>query len=502
MKLQCMVSSVLVCLFLVMVNVSAQTQNGCVGGKRNGIYYTDCWADPGDDTNRLQSAINNIISGAPNYTGSGKLIFNEGTYQISNTLTLNSNLILEGTSSSAGATTISSRINLTASNRSVFLINGGVTDIAIRDLGLSLDPSTSKVGTVGIEGYNSNGLGSSSNFQFGHLFISGFERGIYVHTLNDADGFQFDNVRLDRAAFEACGTAIELNSSNTGWTMNNLNIISGAGGNGINIIRGGYISMNLVVGNGYTTSQPPYTPPGPIPLSGTFIRIRKQAVTSIQNSISENFTKTLDIDTPSRDHPIVLTNNDFAEGVEINNSTVVSNGNFYGNNWKVSNPIIKGNSNVFSIGDSFCWQGSQYCAASKFVVQGTTATLQQMASSDDSSTDLTRPALKIQQPSINKTLLELGNYNSGGEFVYRLKRDNQGRLSFSASQADPWKGYNFDGPVRLASYNLSTLNGLGTPINGDMAFCIDCLPNTSPCQSGGTGALAINSLPNGLWSCK
>ncbi|MBP6005127.1 MAG: hypothetical protein KA746_16990 [Pyrinomonadaceae bacterium] len=503
-------------------NASAQG-TGCSGGKRAGIYYTDCFpknpAAP-DDTDRLQFAIDTIVAtvgpgGAVN-TGSGKLIFNEGTYEISNALKLNSNLILEGTSSSIGATTTSSRINLTVTAntvfKSVFLINGGVAEVAIRDLGLSTPRGPNQTdrptaGTVGIEGYNTNLVTSSANFQFSNLNISGFEKGIYIHTWQNLDKFQFDNVRLDRASFIHCGTAIELDSSDTGWTMNNINIVSRKNDNGINIIKGGYISMNLIVGNGYTpTVCNPCTPTNqPIPESGTFVRIRKQGVTSIHNSISENFVKSLDIDTPARDHPILLSNSDWGDAVTINNAIVVSMANMYGNNWKVSNPVIKGKSNVFSVGDRFCWdlsEPSEFCANSKFLVQDTATLLQQNVSSENAEADLLKPALKIQQPAINKILLELGNYTPDGESVYRLKRDGIGRLSFTSDKPaiSPWKGYNFDGPVRLQSYELAIMGGLGTVSNGDMVYCSNCAPSTTPCQTGGGGALAI--FVNGQWSCK
>ncbi len=58
-------------LLLVMGMVTfgiGQSNNGCINGKRNGIYYTDCWGDAADDTSRLQSAVSLAY---------GKLIFNE-----------------------------------------------------------------------------------------------------------------------------------------------------------------------------------------------------------------------------------------------------------------------------------------------------------------------------------------------------------------------------------------------------------------------------------------
>lgn len=47
------------------------------------------------------------------------------------------------------------------------------------------------------------------------------------------------------------------------------------------------------------------------------------------------------------------------------------------------------------------------------------------------------------------------------------------------------------GTVALAS--------LGTPANGTHVFCTDCNAGTSPCTSGGTGALAVRA--NAAWAC-
>jgi hypothetical protein len=508
MKLRYLFFSALICMFLLAVDASAQVAGrGCernaagnLTGKRAGIFYTDCFprnAGEQNDTRRLKDAIaymnvaataTNLDPNSPSYLGQGccKLIFNEGTYVINDTLDLNSNMILEGTSSSAGDTKASSRISLTVQNKSIFRIQGGVTEVAIRDIGLSFNPPITtpsampitNAGTVGIEGHNLNAYAeplkprlSSSNFQFTNLTFVGFEKGIYIHPQGD-DNFQFDNAKLDRVLFANCNTAIKLNSSNTGWTISNVNINSGENQNGIDIIKGGYISMNLIVGNGLKGSQ---TPNGPMALSGTFIKIRKLSTISIQNASTENFVKSLDVDSETpydpNDFPLVLNNNTFSEGVEIGNTTVVSTGNFYGNFWKVSNPVIKGNSTVFSIGDKFCWRTTptigvfnSFCAGSKFVLQGTSATLQQLANINDLSAvnediqgSAARPFLKLLHPTENKTLLELGNYDvNGKEYVYRLKRESNGRLSFTANTeievTGKSKGFNFDAPLRLKNY--------------------------------------------------
>jgi len=52
------------------------------------------------------------------------------------------------------------------------------------------------------------------------------------------------------------------------------------------------------------------------------------------------------------------------------------------------------------------------------------------------------------------------------------------------------------GGIQLSS---ATLTNLGTPSAATMIFCSDCNPNTDPCTSGGTGALAVRA--NSRWYC-
>lgn len=49
-----------------------------------------------------------------------------------------------------------------------------------------------------------------------------------------------------------------------------------------------------------------------------------------------------------------------------------------------------------------------------------------------------------------------------------------------------------------ASFRQTTFANLSSPVNGSVRYCSDCTA-TSPCASGGTGAVA--TLINGTWSC-
>lgn len=55
------------------------------------------------------------------------------------------------------------------------------------------------------------------------------------------------------------------------------------------------------------------------------------------------------------------------------------------------------------------------------------------------------------------------------------------------------------GAGTAASIYRSSYANLGTPADGSVRYCTNCNANTTPCTSGGTGAMA--SRVNGAWSC-
>lgn len=279
--------------------------------------------------------------------------------------------------------------------------------------------------------------------------------------------------------------------------MSSSNFIAPPDGYGIKVLAGGYISMNLLIGNGSAnrTQNPP------IPLSETFIYIKRHNVVSIQNSVGEGYRLGIDLDGQiHKNSPIHLINNNM--NVWIKNSSVVSTGNFYGNAHGVQELKVEGDSDVVSIGDRFCYPGSTYCAGSnwKLIIpnpDGPKPTLQVLAHREAGGNT---PMMKIQHPSADKVLLELGNYGTDGTpFYYSIKRDASGWLSFEGNQGTNYTGYKFNGPVTVPSYTFANLP-TNTTLNGSLVFCSNCVENSNPCQSGGSGAMA--AFYNNLWHCK
>jgi hypothetical protein len=503
---------------------------GCSSGKRvDNFFYTDCWTDTGDDTTRLQSA----MSAAAGST----LIFNEANYQISGALPVYSNSILEGTAPAEGSS--NSKITLTVTGggtQSVFSIGTGIRAVTIKNLGLY----ATQANTYGIEALGTTGSASSQLFHFSNMWIKGFTKGIYVHTTDGTKGWQFDDVHVEDVAFDACDDGIYLDTQNTGWQMNNLMFGSAANKNAIHIEYGGYINMNLIVGNGTFVSG--------VQAAGEFIRIEgHHGPINMQNVNGEGYKKTLIINgiDSFKTFPIMISNSDLQEchwvdggvtkpSVVFKNTTVVSQANSYACYGKVARPSIEGWAEVYSTGDKFCYDTTADCfdtsdpyddsTRSGWAINSAIALVRTDSIGDyDDWTkafmDLTSTYGPGEAPY--KPLLSLTHslYSSGTWYKYRYtftRNVSTGRLEMNGdlngtyphSSSSPSIGYYFkNGPVQLHGVTAATLSG-GTynwpsGDKGSMLYCSDCTAGTNPCSTsgGGGGALAIR-IESGNWACK
>ena len=397
-----------------------------------GVYYTSCYPRLGGETvdnPRIQRAVNDTYV-------SGKLIFNEGSYTVDNTVTLHSYLTLEGSAQTTPTAGFSNSNITTTAAKPIFTITGLVNGVAIRDLDLACTGAACS-GSEGIhaEGHNNtggcSGSGPSFGFQFSSLRFSGLGFGIRFITICDSyPGWQIDNISLRDSAFDNCGTGIFLSAINSGWSIDNVVFSSGSGQSAINIPYGGYISLNQVVGSGAS--------------AGTFITMGEHSVVTIKNSVSEGFANNLIVNGivggVHHSFPISLINNVFRDGISVTNSSVVSTGNHYFYN----NFNLLGDTQLYSLGDKFCYENvdpAANCTTGDFVVGGTSKVLFRSNENDT----------KINTLRI-------------------------GSVAQTALIAAP----------------------LSTAPNGTLLYCTTC-QQTSTCSSGGSGALAKRI--NGAWVC-
>ncbi len=493
-------------LFLLMglTNQVRAIDPGCDASKRiHGVYYMSCFARFSGETTD-DERINRAITSMP----SGKLIFNEGLYTVDDTIILKPYLTLEGTSTNTLAETsvpTSSHIKMTAANKAIFKIGATVYDVAIRDLGLS---ATTRAGTVGILGEGSY-PGASLHFEFSNIRFSGFGTGIKVQALDSGHEFQFDNVKVDHCNFELNDTGIYIDSYNSGWQISSIEFYLGANQIGVDIVRGSYTEINSMIGNGTVL---------PVAPAKALIRVKEHGNLSINNCVSEGVEFDLKVDGISLNYPIYLYNNAFQDKVDISNATVYANANQYGVEYpgvpQTPMPVARNSAQISSYGEKFCFEGSAGCSTSGWQFN----TNANMISSSDKYKNywsqpsffenavsittnlpfdpLDKPLLSIIAPTYGgKALLRLGQSN----YNYTLSRNGtNGYLDFIGNQAQPYTGYNFNGPVKLPSFLQSGLPAVLD--NGAMVFCSDCKANNLPCGNGGSGALAVSV--GGVWICK
>lgn len=558
-KLASIISLTIIIIIVGSLNISAQTCG-------NGITYTSNfpWGSvhgtlstsngtKHNDTTRLQNLLTQC---------SGKIIFDESEYYINDSLPVYAYRLLEG--SGSGSNTVSNAASypnnyallpsskiIQTVNKPIFIIGTNVYEIAIRDMaligGISPSSNTNLFGILGQGGTTGNctpssdppdlGNCSSIGAQFSNLSFTNLNKGIYINALNDGE-WQFDNIRLDHSRFVGCIIGVHINSHNSGWNISSLDFLIPTGVTqgtdetitgktyGIYLERSTYTSMDLLIGNGPSSTGPNY--------ATALIYVKSHANLSIQSTVAEGFYEDIVIDGNTRNSPINLMNNSFLNGVRVKDSTLYSSSNMYAVFNNHGTPAIAtGASQIYSVGDKFCAEGdTANCDEGRgFDLQDSSrnifATTQNGNMSEVPffiSKDIypvsdpiinkftSAPALSLVSPTTsNGPLLRLGrglyhyditrSETSGiGDLEFKSNQDNYGSYTFITQEAhDSYSQIdvkiNYDGSVTYGSKTFSTL---GTHPNGTMVYCSNC-QQTTTCTSGGSGAMAKRIAGN--WKC-
>ncbi len=495
-----------------------------------------------NDTSRLQALLT---------TCTGKIIFDEAAYFIDGTLPVFGARILEGSGSNTVVSFPSSKI-VQEANLPIFKIGTNVYDVAIRDLGLvgglptrngeGTDINTGMYGILAEGGTTNNCTPNSSppdtgnctslGVQISNLSFTNLNKGIYVNALNNGE-WQFDNVRLDHSRFYNCIIGVHINSFNSGWNISSLDFLVPNGVQqgtdetisgktyGIYLQRSTYTSMDLLIGNGPSSTGPS--------LATALIYVKEHGNLSIQSTVAEGFREDLVIDGNTRNSPINLMNNTFMNGVRVKNATIYSSSNQYSafNNHGAPT-TASGTAQIYSLGDKYCAEGDYLnCDEGRgFVLSGEARNIfvstqngsrtqvpffiskDIFTSSDPIINQFTSaPALSLIAPNQSSgPLLRIGR----GIYVYDITRNegggsDAGYLEFQGTQSG-YGGYSFKttGGTVTVNYNGSVTYGsagyssLGSPANGTVIYCSDCQKAT-PCSGSGNGALA--KRVNGSWDC-
>lgn len=511
-----------------------------------------------DDT----QAIKNAIAYVGGKLG-GTLYFPEGVYRVSSMLALPSGIILKGTTGMSSLSSqnyysgsyqrSNSTIALVGENKSLFRIGECIDHVKMENLTLKAE---SQNNTNGVEALGVYRTGSSSQiFDFENVAFDAFNRGVYFHALDENKLWQIDYINVSHCTFNANKTAgIHIDSFNSDWKVSSSFFylpVNGPEGNrvrgdGLIIDRATALQMSNSFGGGID-----YSDAG---RGGTFIKALFVGGLTIINSSAERLSETISY---GKDHStqiiwgtysntLTLINSGFGDPLNVwGRAQFVSTGNSYAG----KNVYLGAGVRTYSTGDRFCLDlnsnydpnapcgrdsnGTPY-SLSEAGFQGPGTLVFQSGQPTEKNTqgqeiaavpakikgDLeikgnerelytgaaanSRPILSVTVDNDGilplKPLIRLGH----NPFVYNIVRDERGWLKFSGTQGFPYRGFFFsDAPFQLPSFTLSdiTSSNFGQAQPGTVVYCSNCQKNTSPCQSGGSGALAL--LTNASqWDCK
>lgn len=403
-----------------------------------------------DDTIAIKSAFAFIAS----HNG-GQVTFPEGEYIVTSPITLPSGIVIQGVNGlHTDATTNNvlrknnSRITLKGTNQALFRIGECTEKVVIRDIELY---AQSPQKTYGIEAVGA--FISSQDFYFERVTFQNFFRGIYAHGLEVTSlHWQFDYVKINHCRFVYNTDAgLYTNVRNSDWKIESSLFINPRrtatqNANSMDFERVGMVTIEDTFGGGF-----------PNALGGTFINILDSGNMTIIGSQTEAMTNSIvynQVENPyagDYSYPITVVNSIFGDPILFKaRRTFVSTGSLYNANTFTADDRLR----IYSTGDRFCYDG--YILG----CQGATR----------KNFDRATIIFMTGQPS---------------------ERD------VAASPTVFGTDVQFGAPIQLPSF---LQNALPTgKANGSMVYCSNCRRDTTPCQTGGTGAPAM--VVGGQWSC-
>lgn len=403
-----------------------------------------------DDTIAVQSALAFIAS-----RNGGVLFFPEGDYQVSNELTLPSNVTIQGVgglNSNAGTSDLArkspSRIKLNVPNRALFRVGECMEKIAIKDIELM---SVSQQNTYGVEAVGA--YTSAQDLYFENVTFNAFTRGIYAHGLTQTDlRWQIDYITVERCRFFFNTNAgIYTNSRNTDWRIVDSLFINPKQtptqkADSMFFERATGIIIENTYGGGFTNA-----------LGGTFINILDSGTVLVAHSQTESMTNSFIYNEQKHPEagdyttPVTFLNSSFGNPIRFQaRRTFVSVGNTYGGDTFKADERLR----VYSTGDRFCYDGYIFGCGNN----------------GNNRFDKATVIFMTGQPAEGTV---------------------QGSPTYFGTDVQ------FGAPVQMPSLPQNQLPQ--GKANGSMVYCANCRRSTTPCQAGGSGAPAM--VVGGQWSC-
>ncbi len=499
----------------------------------------------GDGTTNDTFAVKSALAYIASLQG-GTLNFPTGDYLLDGNLSLPSGIVIQGasslhTSNSYQGFKAKTRLKITQGNRSIFRIGECLENIKIRNILLTADLAVNS-NTYGIEAVGQLRPGSTTQvIGLDDVSFENFDIGFYEHSTDVNNSWQFDYVKFTHCLFYYNKTAgIFMGSYNSDWDISDSffylpakNTNTGVLADGIRIHYAGNVSIKSTFAGGDSN----------LLKGGDFINATLVTSLNVLNSGAEKneralyfgFQPTNGLAVNDRSATVTFISNVFDKIEFFGRATFISTGNKYGaDSFKTNGGAdsINPDVNVYSTGDRFCYDMEILgCGSSTTVpkfyggnlvfvsgqpaetgiagsiparptiigsnlnVNGNTIATGDVRVTDKELTPSV-PLLNLSSTNfISKPLLRLGQSN----FYFDLSRNSNGYLQFTGNQTAPYRGYSFDGPVKLPTFIFLNLPSYNTS-DGEMLYCSDCQKNTAPCSGTGTGALAVRI--NGQWECK
>ena len=403
-----------------------------------------------DDTIAIKSAMAFLAT-----RNGGTLSFPEGEYLVNSPVTLPSGIVIQGTNGLMSFASTSdltrknpSRITLVGTNRALFRVGECVEQVSFRDIELNAQNNQNTYGVEAVGGFV-----SAQGFNFDRVTFNNFFRGIYARGLavNDKN-WQFDYVKVNQTRFLYNSDAgIYCDTRNSDWKIEGSLFINPRRtptqkANSMHFERVGMVLIQDTFGGGFVNA-----------LGGTFINVLDSANITVIGSQTEAMTNSFvynEVNNPyagDQSYPVTFINCIFGDPIIFKaRRTFVSTGSLYGPKTFQADERLR----VYSTGDRFCYDG--------YTLGCTGAT--------KNNFDRAQVIFMTAQPD---------------------DRNVPGHPTIFGTDVQ------FGGAVQMPSFMQ---NALPTgKANGSMVYCSNCKRNSTPCQSGGTGAPAM--VVANQWSC-
>jgi hypothetical protein len=420
-----------------------------------GIYNIKDFGGVGDGRTDNTIAFKSALAFIASRNG-GVLQIPEGDFLVTSTVALPAGVTIEGISGLVTTAPTNnvirdapSRIKLRGTNRALFRIGECVENVVIKDVELY---GESDDNTYGIEAVGA--FLSSQNFYFERVGFSNFYRGFYAHGLPiTTNTWQFDFIKFNHCRFVYNRDAgIYSDVQNSDWKIEgsfftNPQVTATSKANSMHFEHAGAILIQDTFG-GSNSGR----------IGGTYLDVTDSAILTVLNSQTERMTASIVYNgamlqyAGDYSYPITLVNNVFINPIIFKaRRTLVSTGNLYAPDTFQADDRLR----VYSTGDRFCYDGY-------------TLACQNLG-----------PSKNFDRATI---VFMTGQPDEGSV---------KGRSTFFGTDVQ------FGAPVQMPSVLQNALPA--GKANGSMVYCSNCRRNTTPCQSGGTGAPAM--VVGNQWSC-